>query len=177
MMSFSVAILGALKVAMERVKLLTRMATNTVEIGQITVHGAGEMKFSNGDLYWGEFADSKAHGVGVLRFVNGDEYEGPFVDGCCNGQGVLRKLSGYIYDGHWIDNIDSGEACVKYADNSTYQGIFLNGKRHGLRLFNDGVYDGHLSTIKLMALDGTLIILTLPTMEYLSLGKGQAKEK
>jgi hypothetical protein len=46
-----------------------------------SIHGLGEIKFDNGDLYQGQTKDGLLHGRGRLTFSNGSIYQGEFKDG------------------------------------------------------------------------------------------------
>jgi hypothetical protein len=39
-------------------------------------HGDGIFSYNNGDVYEGEFRNSKKNGYGVYSYFNGDEYKG-----------------------------------------------------------------------------------------------------
>jgi hypothetical protein len=40
------------------------------------MHGRGVFKFSNGDIYDGEYKEDLKHGPGVYKYANGNLYEG-----------------------------------------------------------------------------------------------------
>lgn len=40
------------------------------------MHGRGVFKFSNGDIYDGEYKEDLKHGPGVYKYANGNMYEG-----------------------------------------------------------------------------------------------------
>ena len=39
-------------------------------------HGNGQFRFTNGDVYDGEFKNNKYHGKGKFTFANGEIYKG-----------------------------------------------------------------------------------------------------
>lgn len=39
------------------------------------------MKYSNGDVYEGEFNKGEKHGKGIYLYKNGDKYEGQWKEG------------------------------------------------------------------------------------------------
>ena len=43
------------------------------------------MKFKDGSVFEGFYADDKKYGKGIFRFINGDIYEGEFKDGLFDG--------------------------------------------------------------------------------------------
>ena len=40
------------------------------------MHGRGVFKFSNGEIYDGEYKEDLKHGPGVYKYANGNMYEG-----------------------------------------------------------------------------------------------------
>lgn len=42
------------------------------------MNGLGVLKFPNGDVYEGQFKNSKRNGYGVYKYTKGDVYEGQF---------------------------------------------------------------------------------------------------
>lgn len=78
------------------------------------MHGFGVYEFENGDLYDGEFVNTRFQGKldfrlcllidirGKLTLANGDVYEGEFKDDVYHGQGTFfDKDSGDQYIGKW----------------------------------------------------------------------------
>jgi hypothetical protein len=114
----------------------------------------GEMKWSNGDVYKGQFAHCDRHGHGVLnfadgseyvgqwrqglmdgagtrRFPNGDIYMGPYVSGQRRGQGRFYFSNGDMYVGSWERDCMMGFGRYYYSSGQRFEGMFCNGKRHG----------------------------------------------
>jgi hypothetical protein len=52
--------------------------------------GRGEMKFSTGDKYVGEWKKGLKHGKGIYTYSNGDVYEGDYKHNIKEGHGKLR---------------------------------------------------------------------------------------
>lgn len=50
------------------------------------------IKYTNGDVFKGEFKNNKREGYGEYKWNNGDMYKGEWVDDKCTGKGdVIRK--------------------------------------------------------------------------------------
>jgi hypothetical protein len=43
------------------------------------------MKYSQGDIYNGNWQNDKAHGYGEMKYPNNSKYEGQWVEGKING--------------------------------------------------------------------------------------------
>jgi len=100
-------------------------------------HGKGVFKFSNGDMYDGEFSNGNMHGIGIMRFACGDIYKGTFVDNKISGKGEYRSVNGDVYCcNQWDDSEVNGRGLCRLACGDTYEGSFRHGQRHGR-----GVYD------------------------------------
>lgn len=44
------------------------------------MHGRGVFKFSNGDMYDGDWKDNYMHGRGIFKYADGSSYEGEWKD-------------------------------------------------------------------------------------------------
>ena len=69
-----------------------------------------------------------------MRFPNGDVYTGNFADGMRDGQGTYTWSSGDVYNGTWKDDAMHGSGIYKYSDESCAQGEFKRNQ------FIDGSY-------------------------------------
>ena len=57
------------------------------------MHGNGERKYNNGDVYNGNFIMNKRSGFGTMRFAeNHVEYRGDWQDDKMNGKGVMVNI-------------------------------------------------------------------------------------
>ena len=71
------------------------------------------MKFSNGDIYEGTWANNMMNGngrnrdktIGVFTGANGDAYNGEWKDNVRNGKGECKYANGDKYEGDWTDGI------------------------------------------------------------------------
>ncbi|KAL3800484.1 hypothetical protein HJC23_011721 [Cyclotella cryptica] len=129
-------------------------------------HGKGNMSWSNGDEYQGEWTAGKKEGSGKHHWKNsGDEYEGQWKNGKRDGKGRYLWADGIIYYGQWKNGEREGigeylgtnrdryigewkndKMCGRgkylWADGSVYEGDFKNGKKEGTgkMCYTDGSY-------------------------------------
>jgi hypothetical protein len=68
-------------------------------------NGSGSFRFSNGDLYSGEYKNGSQVGTGVYKWNNGDVYTGNFYNGQFDGYGLLKYASGQIDEGIWKNGV------------------------------------------------------------------------
>ena len=54
-------------------------------------HGHGYEKFSNGDVYTGNYLYGKPDGYGEYLWSNGNIYKGYFLNGLRHGRGVWKQ--------------------------------------------------------------------------------------
>jgi hypothetical protein len=53
------------------------------------VNGVAKARFSNGDMYQGEWKNGKPDGIGTMSYMLGGSYEGEWKNGKRNGKGVM----------------------------------------------------------------------------------------
>lgn len=121
-------------------------------------HGAGVMKWSNGDVfkgtfvndkrrghgtiefnsvnqdggeYVGEWLDDKMHGCGTRRYPNGDMHVGNFHEGKREGEGRFYFSNGDMYYGEWKNNQMHGPGNYYFSSGTRFEGTFLFNKRNG----------------------------------------------
>ena len=76
----------------------------TGEIVENKCQGYGTMKFSNYDIYEGDWLDGKMHGVGKYMFWNEAKdmytqtYEGQFKNGVREGKGTMKYANRNVYE-------------------------------------------------------------------------------
>ncbi|DAZ99333.1 TPA: hypothetical protein N0F65_005184 [Lagenidium giganteum] len=121
-----------------------------------SIYRRGKLKFSNGDIYDGEWVNGKRHGQGVLKFANGSSYAGQFEDNFYHGFGLLTLVRtqhpltkswrpGEKYEGHFARGTKHGKGTQKSASGESYDGEFVDGYYHGRGTcaYPDGrVYEG-----------------------------------
>lgn len=78
------------------------------------------------------------HGHGQVRFTGGEKYVGEFVNGKRHGYGVY-SWEGYMenYAGNWENDEKSGHGTYTFEDGRKYDGNYENGKRHGYGTLTD----------------------------------------
>eukprot|EP01064_Diplonema_japonicum_P037143 TRINITY_DN8630_c0_g2_i2.p1 TRINITY_DN8630_c0_g2~~TRINITY_DN8630_c0_g2_i2.p1 ORF type:complete len:1352 (+),score=295.09 TRINITY_DN8630_c0_g2_i2:109-4164(+) len=78
-------------------------------------HGnPGSYRFSNGDVYHGEFVGDTLNGEGELILADVGTYNGPFKDGKREGKGVFEWLDGSIYEGEWSSSRMNGQGVMSF---------------------------------------------------------------
>ena len=67
-------------------------------------NGKGKFTFNDSDKkeYNGDFEDGYIHGKGIMLMTNGDQYTGEFAYGYMDGKGIMIDPNGkIIHDGYW----------------------------------------------------------------------------
>jgi hypothetical protein len=97
-------------------------------------HGNGYAcgTLTNGAYYCGWFQNWRPHGKGQIRYTDGDEYTGDFLYGYRWGYGIYKyKASGDRYEGNFVQSRLEGKGTYYWAIGDRYEGAFENGKIHG----------------------------------------------
>ena len=66
---------------------------------QVDTSGRGELGFSNGRRYLGDYRDGVPDGQGVMTFADGERDEGQWSDNKRVGRGVITWPDGARYEG------------------------------------------------------------------------------
>ena len=110
------------------------------------VNGKGILKNAKGNLYVGDFVESKRHGYGELD-TNRIHYKGEFLGDRLNGKGIIHfKIEGHDYDGDFRDNEINGRGVFRWTNGDVYDGQMTRGKMNGLGRYtyaNGQVYEGN----------------------------------
>ena len=116
--------------------------------------GEGQVKYSNGDIYDGNWKKGKREGKGTLKLSNntmyvgiwklgelhgpgtifksgGEKYEGEFINGELCGEIVHTDNKGNVYIGRFKGEKYDGYGVMIYADETIYEGKWKNGQYHG----------------------------------------------
>ena len=94
--------------------------------------GKGKYTWANGKTYVGDFLKGQRTGKGICTYASGDVYIGDFVDGKREGTGMYKYPNGNSYIGDWTDDDRTGKGIFTYASaNDVYIGDFVKNKRHG----------------------------------------------
>ena len=93
--------------------------------------GKGRYIHFNGDEYVGQFVNGRFQGEGEYRFSNGDVYKGGWTNGEMSGDGVMLYQNGNRYSGHWKNGMRDGKGELSYRSGSFYKGYWVNDERSG----------------------------------------------
>lgn len=121
-----------------------------------SIYRRGRLKYSNGDIYDGEWLNGKRHGKGTLKFADGGGYIGEFDENFFHGFGMLtvaksqhpltkKWIPGERYEGEFVQGRKHGKGIAKTRDGDCYDGFFVDGYYHGkgtCAYANGDVYDG-----------------------------------
>jgi len=128
--------------------------------------GYGEYTQGDGTWYKGDYVDNNRHGKGVFYYGKKGTYTGEFRDNVYHGEGMIENgqykcvrgtfqyhyllhgtaeyKDGGIYVGQFSNLLPHGHGKLSFQIldekniyNCTYEGQFLNGKRHGYGVFKN----------------------------------------
>lgn len=124
----------------------------TGEIVKGIRQGYGIMKFSNYDIYKGDWEDGKMQGIGTYKFFNSKEdrytnqYEGQFNMSVREGVGKMTYANRDVYLGTWQNNCRTGSGICWFGNGDIFQGIWkLDQMIRGVyRKPNGEIYDGEI---------------------------------
>uniref|UniRef100_W5N577 MORN repeat-containing protein 4 n=1 Tax=Lepisosteus oculatus TaxID=7918 RepID=W5N577_LEPOC len=95
-------------------------------------HGLGQLQFSEGTSYTGQFENGLFSGCGVLVFPDGSRYEGEFVQGKFQGVGVFTRFDGMKFEGEFKGGRVEGYGLLTFPDGAhgvpRNEGVFENNK-------------------------------------------------
>ena len=110
------------------------------------VSGKGILKNAKGNLYVGDFVESRRHGYGELD-TNRIHYKGTFAGDRFNGKGIIHfKIEGHDYDGDFRDNEINGNGVFRWTNGDVYDGQMTRGKMNGVGRYtyaNGQIYEGN----------------------------------
>ena len=92
--------------------------------------GKGVYKFSNGDIYDGDWKNDVRDAQGTQIYVNGDIYNGKWKDDMKNGQGTFTYINGDIYTGEFLNDKKNGQGIFTFANTKKVMGIWKDNKLH-----------------------------------------------
>jgi hypothetical protein len=106
-----------------------------------------EIVHTDGSTYVGEVdSEDQPHGHGVYKWTNGDVYEGEWHHGSREGKGRCAYGSGNVYEGHWKDNQKDGKGKFTWESGDVYEGEWADDEQHGKGSYtyaSGNSYDGH----------------------------------
>ena len=112
-------------------RVIKEQRTNTGCIEGDCENGLGTYKWSNGDVYKGQWKDGNLNGVGTFKWPNGDVYTGQYKDDSRNGQGTYKWKNGDVYKGQYKDGVRTGVGTFKWENGAVYTGQIKDGIRNG----------------------------------------------
>jgi hypothetical protein len=94
--------------------------------------GVGEVRFSNGDRFNGEFKNGRIDGRGTWTSgTSGNTYAGSWRNGKRNGEGTYRWSQGsQQYVGEWADDKREGRGTFTWANGDRFEGEFRNNQQY-----------------------------------------------
>lgn len=95
------------------------------------LHGFGTFIGLDGSVYVGSWRMNILHGFGKKQYCNSDIYEGSWKEGVHEGSGRYSWNTGNTYIGSWKGGKMCGRGVMKWANGDLYNGHWLNGFRHG----------------------------------------------
>ena len=127
----------------------------TLKMIQNSYSGKGKYTYDTGDIYVGDFKDSRPHGKGTYTFKNGDKQSGEWKYGNMHGFSIEEKADGAIYKGEYKEDKKDGFGEFTWPDGDSYIGEFSNGKMNGKGIFKTGdkEYSGTYKDGKLISKD------------------------
>jgi clan AA aspartic protease (TIGR02281 family) len=97
-------------------------ATAPEPSGPPPANGRGMLRFPNGEVYTGEFLDSRRSGEGVYTWPDGRKYAGEFRDDKPSGDGTYTWPDGKKYVGQFRDGQANGQGTFTWPDGRKYVG-------------------------------------------------------
>ena len=95
------------------------------------VKGKGKYIYANGNIYEGDFINSKREGKGVLTIKGVEVYEGELKNDQRNGKGISMYINGDKYEGNFLNSVRGGPGTYTYKDGSFYTGDFKDNMPNG----------------------------------------------
>jgi len=97
-------------------------------------NGSGKMNYANGDHYVGNFYEGQKHGIGDYTWADGNRYIGQFIDGSLEGRGAYyflgkNKKNPDKYVGDFKKNVFNGDGVYTYGNGALVYGKFKDGKK------------------------------------------------
>jgi hypothetical protein len=97
-------------------------------------NGQGAFTYGNGDSYSGTVAEGQRHGSGIYTSTAGDKYVGQFSEGKFDGAGTYYFLAnnrskGDVYTGEFSSNTFNGQGRYTHSNGQAFVGSFSNGRK------------------------------------------------
>ena len=96
---------------------------------RVTSHGSSHAlrAVRGGDA--GQWKHDEMSGNGEIQFTNGDKYEGDFKKGFRWGHGKFVAAAGWTYEGEWWRGIPHGTGELTAPNGAVWKGLFSLGRR------------------------------------------------
>ena len=86
-------------------------------------------RYSNGDIYQGNFQDGLRHGHGIFHSSIGNLFIGEWQNDRRHGYGIMEeRVRGEKYMGKWENNCRHGNGMVITMGGLYYEGVFVQNK-------------------------------------------------
>jgi hypothetical protein len=109
------------------------------------------MTFPDGTVFVGEFNDGNKSGVGTIKYADGAVYEGEFAEDAPHGRGKYTTPKG-VYEGHLHYGHKQGLGKMTFVNGNVYEGNFNEDRIEGPGILTkpDGtvVYEGNFRETK-----------------------------
>jgi len=90
--------------------------------------GEGELIYSNGDRFKGQWGDDRASGFGIFSYSNGNRFEGQWLDDKRHGRGQFSCAEdGSVYDGEFAFGRKEGRGVLRLASGHVLSGVWKQG--------------------------------------------------
>lgn len=110
-----------------------------------------EIKYSNGDTYYGEVINKSSssseflkQGYGFYKTTRGESYQGFWHQDMKHGEGIYFDTIGNMYWGKWQNDhlIEDADCIIKYKNGNIFTGTLANGKKkYGFMIYkNNDIY-------------------------------------
>jgi len=112
--------------------------------------GKVEIRYENGDRYFGDYEDGKITGKGSMYYADGRIYEGQFLEGHYHGYGRARYLNGAVFEGTFCYNEFNGSGTLRLirgSETATMEGTWVRHRREGK---GKNTYIGEDGSVKLI---------------------------
>ena len=131
--------------SVEGAQVRTDEADNELSRADLVHSGKRLVKFSDGDVYHGEFTGERPHGYGIHRWMHAASdvpperlrqrrykrvYVGNWKEGRESGYGEMWYTNGEHFAGEWENGRPSGRGVMR-SERTVSAGSFKNGKRNG----------------------------------------------
>jgi hypothetical protein len=108
-------------------------------------------KYSNGDVYSGNFVNGQRSGRGKMIYANGDTFDGFWFENN-KKEGTQTNLEyGYVYTGSFVNEAREGKGIMKFNSGKVLDGIFVSNKFISGKLITaEGyIYEGYFTNLEL----------------------------